>query len=87
MSSLNFVSKDMEKVAAMSLYMHMDIRDLMKTFQSAYKELHRTETDLVRVHNDIPMAVDGKQSVCLVLLNLLAAFDTLDHQHLTSFFL
>jgi len=84
-SNLAFVSKVMEKVAAIRLYKHMNINDLMEIFQSAYKELHSTETALVRVHNDILMALDGKESVFLVLLDLSAAFDTLDHQHLTTF--
>ena len=40
----------------------------------SYKELDSTETGLVRVHNDILMAIDLKQSVVLVLLDLLVAF-------------
>ena len=46
-SNLAFVLKVMKKVAAVQLYKHMDINDL-EIFQSAYKELHSTETALVR---------------------------------------
>ena len=62
-----------------------DINDLMAIFRSACKELHSTETGLVKAQNDILMAIDGKQSVFLILLDLSVAFDTLDHQHLTTF--
>ena len=51
-------------------------------FQSAYREGHGVETALVRVHNDIMRAFDEKKSVILVLLDLSAAFDTVDHDRL-----
>ena len=52
---------------------------LDETFQSAYKNFHSTETALVRVQNDILCAIDSNESVILLLLDLLAAFDTVDH--------
>ena len=39
-----------------------------------------TETALVRVQNDILPAIDQRSDVVLVLLDLSAAFDTVDHQ-------
>ena len=48
-------------------------------FQSAYKVFHLTETALVKVHNDILRAFDNNDSVVLLLLDLSAAFDTVDH--------
>ena len=43
------------------------------------KSHHSTESALLRVSNDILRAIDGKQCVCLTLLDLSAAFDTIDH--------
>lgn len=40
---------------------------------------HNTETALVRVCNDILMAIDQHCEVVLVLLDLSSAFDTSDH--------
>ncbi len=40
---------------------------------------HGTESALLRVHNDILCTVDDKRGVFLVLLDLSAAFDTIDH--------
>ena len=53
-------------------------------FQSVYREGHSAETALVRVHNDIMRAFDVKKSVILVLLDLSAAFDTVDHDRLLA---
>ena len=40
---------------------------------------HSTETALLRVKNDIAMSIDNKNAVFLVMLDLSAAFDTVDH--------
>ena len=48
-------------------------------FQSAYRVNHSTETAILKVHNDIMNALDCKKDVVLVMLDLSAAFDTLDH--------
>ena len=53
-------------------------------FQSAYREGHSVETALVRVYNDIRRAFDEKKSVILGLLDLSAAFDTVDHDRLLA---
>lgn len=44
-----------------------------------YKHFHSTETALLRVQNDTLQALDNGSSVILVLLDLSAAFDTVDH--------
>ena len=49
------------------------------TYQSAYKSLHSTETALLRVHDDILGAINNNRSVALLLLDILAAFDQIDH--------
>ena len=52
-SNLVFISKVTEKVVASQLVDYVMQNDLDETFQSAYKQLHSTETALVRVNNDI----------------------------------
>ena len=57
---------------------------MFMNYLSAYKSGHSTETALVRVKNDIMMSIDHGGSVLLVLLDLSAAFDTVDHNALFS---
>ena len=78
-SNLSFLSKIIEKVIAARLLDHMTENNLMDPLQSAYRKGHSTETALLRVHNDIVSAVDKGNGVGLILLDLSAAFDTVDH--------
>ena len=57
----------------------MHDKGLNEKYQSAYKQLHSTETALVRVADDILHRINKKKAVLLVLLDLEAAFDTVDH--------
>ena len=66
----------------MQLGDHLKENNLSEIFQSAYRQLHSTETALLRVKNDIVQAVDSDGGAILVLLDLSAAFDTIDHQKL-----
>ena len=83
-SNLTFVSKSTEKAVAFQLKEHLHQNNLNELFQSAYKKHHSTETALLRVQNDILRALDSRSSVILLLLDLSAAFDTVDHQILLS---
>ncbi len=58
---------------------HIDDNMLRDSLQSAYRPRHSTETALLRVNHDIMAALDGHSSVVLVLLDLSAAFDVIDH--------
>ena len=48
-------------------------------FQYACKANYNTETALVKVQNEVLRALNGQQSVILLLLDLYAPFDTMDH--------
>ena len=78
-SNLPFLSKLIERVSAKRLLDHMNTHHLHELFQSAYKKFHSTETALIRVQSDIHQALDEKKCVILILLDLSAAFDTIDH--------
>ena len=58
---------------------NMDPCDIVDSFQSAYKAGHSCETALLRVYNDIVTTVGKGNGAMLVLLDLSAAFDTIDH--------
>lgn len=63
---------------------HLDANNLLEKFQSGFKSAHSTETALLRVFNDLLLNVDSGCSTVLVLLDLSAAFDSVDHQILLS---
>ena len=84
MQNLSFVSKVIERVVAQQLTSHMRENNLHEQMQSAYRQNHSTETALLKVHSDIMSAVDNGCVVVLVLLDLTAAFDTIDHAILLS---
>ena len=83
-SNLMFLSKCCEKVVASQFISHLRENKLEEIFQSAYKVGHNTESALLRVHNDVLRALDDGKCVMLVLLDLSAAFDTVDHGILLS---
>ena len=82
--NLSFLSKVIEHVVAQQLTAHMCENNLHEQMQSAYRQNHSTETALLKVHSDILSAVDNGCVVVLGLLDLTAAFDTIDYGILLS---
>ena len=81
-SNLPFASKVLERVVNTQLTDHLNHHNLHHPLQSAYRTQHSVETALLKVQNDIFSSVDQRKSVALILLDLSAAFDTVDHQFL-----
>ena len=78
-SNLNFISKILEREVAVQLQTHHDEGGLMTAFQSAYRKHHSTESALLNIHNDILLNMSKGSVTALTLLDLSAAFDTIDH--------
>ena len=57
---------------------------MCEPFQSAYRANYSTETALLKVKADLLDAMDGKEVVCLILLDLSVAFDTVSHDILLN---
>ena len=62
----------------------MVTNDLHEIMQSSYKQFHSTETALTTVLDDFLLAVDDRKSVLVLMLDLSAAFDTVDHSILIN---
>ena len=81
-SNLSFLSKLIEKLISSRILKHIADNECIDKFQSAYRCGHSTETALLRVYNDIVTMVGKGNGSYLVLLDLSAVFDTIDHDTL-----
>ncbi len=84
LSNLKQISKILEKAAACRLTDHLVSQNLFDPYQSAYRKGHSTETALLHVVSDAKVAMDNKKGTLLVLIDLSAAFDTIDHSILIN---
>jgi len=78
-SNLAFLGKLMERIVARCISKHMMQNGLYDIYQSAYRKGHSVETALLRVKNDVDTALDEGDGVLVLLTDLSAAFDTVDH--------
>ena len=85
MSGLCFLSKLVERVVARQLTSHINNNKLDNPHQSAYKPGHSTETALLSIKNEVHLSLARGEPTALVLLDLSAAFDTIDHNILLGY--
>ena len=83
-SNLPYLSKLLEKHADFHFTAYDNVHGIIDPNQSAYTSNCSTETSLLRVWTDILLAVDSAKAVVLTMLDLSAAFDTIDHQILLN---
>ena len=77
--STHVISKILEKVVLTQLQKHLSENDLLEIRQSAYRKNHSTETALLSVVDGLLRNANDRLVSMLALLDLSAAFDTLDH--------
>ena len=92
--AVNYHKPDIEGIESSFVHLtkfkmltEQDVKSLMHLYpanQSSYRKNYSTETALLRVKNDILLNMNKQHVTLLVLLDLSAAFDTVDHNVLLS---
>ena len=72
------MSKLAERIVCSQLNEHAKITGNTELLQSAYKADHSTETTLLKVKTDMLRALDNKEVMCLVPLDLTSAFNMIE---------
>ena len=83
-SDIVLISKLIETVVLHRLNTHASFNSLECNSQHGYKKYHSPETLLLRVVNDVLVGFDRNKCTILLLLDLSAAFDTVDIEKLLN---
>ena len=78
-SNLSVVSKLLERLICQQLVTYLKTNSLLPDLQSAFRAHHSTETAVLKVMSVILLALDSGNLALLTLLDLSAAFDSVDH--------
>ena len=78
-ANLPYASKLLERHVAAQIRLHIQRNNIGDPFQSAYRPSHSLETAIVCIQDDVLRLLDARKHVVLVLLDLSAAFDTINH--------
>lgn len=79
-----FVDKLIQRNVLADLNNHMDLNNLHIPFQSGYKKHHSCETVILKIVDDVLLCLDANTCTILLILDLSAAFDTVDHDELLN---
>ena len=80
-SNLTFMSNVVERLVCRQLMAFLDRQRLLPDLQLAYRAQYSTETAVLKIVSDILWAADSDKVTLLGLLDMSAAFDTVDHRH------
>ena len=85
-TNLTYLSKIIELAMLDQLILFLEEVGVVPHYPPANRKLHSTETALCKIHDDLVCNTCHGRASILVILDLSAAFDTVDHQLLLSDF-
>ena len=83
-SNLPFISKIIEKCTLIQLTTHCNIHNFLLEYQSAYRKFYSCETSLLKLVSDTLWAIEKQQITAVLVMDLSAAFNTVDHNLLLN---
>ena len=83
-SNFPYVSKLIEKVVHKQIVDHIESQGLFADFQSGYRKYHSCETAVLKIQSNLLILMDKRENTVLLLLDLSAAFDTINHSLLLN---
>ncbi len=78
-SNLSIISKLLERLLARQLISFLEGNNLLPLNQSGFRCGHSTESAITKLLSDLLDAIDNADTAILALLDLTAAFDSVDH--------
>ena len=78
-SNLPFLSKLVERATLAQFDQHYREHQLLPDFQLAYRKGYSTKTSLIKMTNDILWSMERKEVTAVIVQDMSAAFDTVDH--------
>ena len=79
---LCFLSKVLEKIAHSQISEYLARGNKLNPFQAGYRRHHSTQTALLKLTDDVRMAIERKQITLLLLFDFSKAFDTISRSKL-----
>lgn len=83
-SLLSVLSKAFEKIVKDQISQFIADMNYLHPFQSGFRKNHSTETALMKVHDDVALAIDKKGVAILLLIDFAKAFDRVSHARLIN---
>ena len=83
-TNIEFISKIIEKVVLNRLNQHMNANNLHTSEQFGYKKGHSTEHVILEIVDEVLIGFEKGTATLVVLLDLSAAFDTVDQEKLMT---
>ena len=74
----------MERIVSKQLINYLNANSLFDTRQSAYRKYHSPATLVLSILDDFLNKLDNNFNIQLILLDLSAEFDTIDHSILSK---
>ena len=79
-SNLKFLAKLVEKCMLLQFNEHCSMNSLLPSYQSAYRKFYSCETSLLKLTDNLLNEMENQRVSALVVMDLSAAFDTVDHK-------